>query len=524
MPGDDMLKRVVIAGGGTAGWLCACYLARVLNANAADAIEIELVESPEIGILGVGEGTFPSIRGTLAQIGISEAHFVQATGATFKQGIRFVDWVRPAGAVGANHYFHPFNSPSARVDGLDLVPYWLLGDAGPEHSLADAVTLQKRIADAGRGPKRVGDADFQGPMNYAYHFDAARFAALLSETGRALGVKHRLAEIERVELGEQGGIHALHTREGLCLQADLYVDCTGLRARLIGEALGEALQPLRDVLFVDRAVAMQIPYPRPDAPLPSYTISTAHTAGWTWDIALQARRGLGYVYSSRHSSSEQAEQLLRTHAGPQGERLPVRHLSFETGYRRQQWKHNCVAIGLSAGFLEPLESTGIGLIEIATYLLTHLLPDSGDQTRAASHFNRMMNERYARIIDFIKLHYCLSQRRDSSFWVDNSDSTSVPSSLQDRLAEWRLRPPHRLDFVTDLEMFMPASWQFVLYGMEFRTDLRRQAGRYPERAAARREFEMLRQVSQHALHNLPDHRALLDTYLAAPTQPRYAAR
>lgn len=505
-----MLRKILIAGGGTAGWLCACYLARQLNCQAPGAITVELIESPEIGILGVGEGTFPSIRGALAQIGISEARFIAATQATFKQGIRFDHWVRPPGTPGHNHYVHPFNSPSQRS--VELLPYWLLGESG-DMPFAAAVTMQKRIADAGRGPKRLKDADYQGPMNYAYHFDAARFAALLAEVGRELGVVHRLGTISGVERGADGSITGLQTREHGRLEADLYIDCTGLRAALIGDALGVPLHALSDTLFVDRAVAIQIPYPAVDTPIPSYTISTAHAAGWTWDIGLQTRRGVGYVYSSRHSSDDAAEQLLRRYLGPAADALPARRLPFRTGYRRVQWQHNCVAVGLSAGFLEPLESTGIGLIEMATYLIAHLLPISGEYARAARHFNTLMAARYERIVDFIKLHYCLSQRRDSAFWRDNTDADSIPDSLKDRLAEWRHRPPHRLDFLTDLEMFMPASWQYILYGMEFRTDLQAQRASYPAQAQAAREFAGLRQVSAQALADLPMHRALIDSYL-----------
>jgi tryptophan 7-halogenase len=506
-----MLRSILIAGGGTAGWLCACYLAKTLNSGAPGAVRISLVESPDIGILGVGEGTFPSIRAALSQIGISEARFIRETQATFKQGIRFVDWVRPAGSAGRNHYFHPFNLPSSRVDGLDLLPYWLLGEAGDGVSFADAVTLQTAVADAGRAPKRRGDADYDGPMNYAYHFDAMKVARLLAEQGRALGVSHHLGTIVDVPLDVQGAIAGVTTKELGTLHADLYVDCTGMRAALIGKALGQSFRPVGDVLFADRAVAIQVPYAQPDAPIPSYTISTAHEAGWTWDIGLQERRGVGYVYSSRHTSDERAEQVLRRYIGPAADRLNARRLPFETGYRPVQWKHNCVAIGLSAGFLEPLESTGIGLIEMGTYLLAHLLPMDGQYERASLHFNTMMRERYTRIVDFLKLHYCLTQRRDSAFWADNVDPSSIPETLRDRLAEWRHRAPHRLDFVTDLEMFMPASWQFILYGMEFQTDLSGQRAIYPRSADARREFEMLRAVGPHAIRDLPAHRQLIAT-------------
>jgi tryptophan halogenase len=513
------LGRILIVGGGTAGWLTANYLARTLNAAKSTNIQIELVESAEIGILGVGEGTFPSIRGTLAAIGLDEARFLRGATATFKQGIQFIDWVRQpsaaqAGSAQANHYFHPFSLPSQRGDSPELLPYWLLGVAPPAMSFAEAVTLQKRVVDASRGPKKRTDAQYQGRLNYAYHFDAVQFANLLAEHGRSLGVLHRFATVDDVELDEQGAIARVRTREAGALTADLYIDCTGFRAALIGKALGSPFRSAKEVLFVDRAVAIQVPYASAKTPIPSYTISSAQEAGWTWDVGLQTRRGVGYVYSTRHTDSTRAEQVLRKYIGPAADGLNARLLKFEAGHRPLQWVKNCVAVGLSAGFVEPLESTGIGLIEMAAYLIAHLFPADGDMTRVSRLFNDSMSTRYERIFDFIKLHYCLSQRRDSSFWVDNTDGASVPDTLQDRLAMWRSRPPHRLDFVTDLEMFLPASWQFILYGMEFRTDLSALRDAYPRVDAARKEFQMLRTMAVHAVNDLPDHRALVEDICA----------
>jgi tryptophan halogenase len=501
---------VLIVGGGTAGWLTACFLAKNLAARDAQGVQITLVESPEIGIIGVGEGTFPSIRGTLSAIGIDEARFIKECNATFKQGVHFRHWVRAPGEQGADHYFHPFSQPSQRAGGFELLPYWLNGDAGPGVGFAQAVTMQKRVADAAHAPKRAHDADYLGPMNYAYHFDAGRFAALLAEHGRSLGVKHVQANVERVELDADGAIAAVHTPEHGALRAGLYVDCTGFRARLIGEALGAPFKSVSDVLFVDRALAMQVPYDRPDAPIPSYTISTAHEAGWTWDIGLQERRGIGYVYSSRHTDDARAEEVLRQYIGPRAEGMSPRRLTLNVGYRETQWIKNCVAVGLSGGFLEPLESSGIGLIETAAYLVGFLFPSDGELEPTARLFNQLMRERYERIVDFIKLHYCLTRRTDSRFWIDNADPASIPASLRDKLAMWRSRPPHRLDFITDLEMYPPSSWQYVLYGMEFETRLRPGAVDPARRADARREFDMIAQMSGRALADLPPHRAMVE--------------
>jgi tryptophan halogenase len=504
------VKTILVVGGGTAGWLTACFLARQLGANRPDGVRVTLVESPEIGIIGVGEGTFPSIRGTLAAIGIDEARFVRECRATFKQGVDFRHWVRAPGEAGADRYFHPFNQPSQRQGGFELLPYWLAGDAGPGMPFAAAVTMQQRVASAGRAPKRAHDGDFLGPMNYAYHFDAGRFAALLAEHGRSLGVRHLLDRVERVELGADGAIAAVHARAAGALTAGLYVDCTGFRALLIGEALGAKFKDLGDVLFADRAVTLQVPYAAPDAPIPPYTISTAQEAGWTWDIGLQDRRGIGYVYSSRHTSDERAARVLRDYVGPQAEGAAPRRLELKIGYRETQWIANCVAVGLSGGFLEPLESSGIGLIETAAYLIGHLFPFGGECAPAARQFNEAMRARYERIVDFLKLHYCLTRRTDHAFWIDNADPASIPATLRDRLAQWRTRPPHRLDFIVDLEMYPPSSWQYVLYGMEFATALHPSALDPSLRVQARREFAAIAEVSRRALADLPPHRALVE--------------
>jgi len=500
------VQNVLIVGGGTAGWLAACFLRRTLG----ESIGITLVESKEIGIIGVGEGTFPSIRGTLSVIGIDEARFIRECNATFKQGVHFANWVRPAGAPGQQSYFHPFSQPSQRPGGPELLPYWLLGAAGST-PFAEAATLQKAVTDARHAPKRLGDADYMGPLNYAYHFDAASFAALLCTHAQALGVKRIEATVDSVQLAEDGAIASVTTCENGKLTADLYIDCTGFRARLIGEALGSPFRNINDTLFVDRAMAMQVPYDTPDAPIASYTISTAHEAGWTWDIGLHERRGVGYVFSSRHTDEARAEQVLRNYIGKASEGRDPRLLKLNVGYRETQWVKNCVAIGLSSGFLEPLESSGIGLIEAATYLVSYLFPFDGNMAPVAKQFNEQMKARYEKIVDFVKLHYCLTKRTDNTFWTDNVNPSTIPESLREKLAMWRSRPPHQLDFITDLEMYPPSSWQYVLYGMEFRTEIHN-PGAYAQMEAAQKEFRMIAEVSKRAVADLPTNRALVQHY------------
>jgi tryptophan halogenase len=505
---NQVIDDILIVGGGTAGWLTAAWLARQLG-RGPDAVRITLIESSEIGTVGVGEGTFPSIARTLAELGVDEAEFMRESSAAFKQGIRFVDWVRaPAEARHSRrhrHYFHPFALP--RQENLDLLPYWLSGEAGEGVSFADAVTLQERVCEAGRAPKRATDAAFRGPMNYAYHLDVARFGGYLSRVAQRMGVRHLVGNVDFVELDESGGIAGVMTREHGRLTAGLFVDCSGFRGELIGRALGVPFRNKNDVLFVDRAVAVQVPYENEHTPVPAYTISTAQEAGWTWDIALAQRRGVGYVYSSKHTDDTRAEQLLRDHTGAR--ELPVRHLKLQVGWRERHWVKNCVAVGLSGGFLEPLESTGIMLIEAAAHMIAGLFQRSGNLEPVASQFNVLMTRRYERIVDFIKMHYFLTQRRDTAFWRDNADPKSAPDSLKAHLEMWRHRPPSRFDLVMDHESFALANYQFVLYGMEFATTLERGHARYLQAALARQEFARVRDAAQRAVAALPAHRELL---------------
>jgi tryptophan halogenase len=505
-----LAKTVTIVGGGTAGWITACYMARMLSSHLPTGVQITLIESEDIGIIGVGEGTFPSIRKTLKRIGLSEADMVREASATFKQGIRFNNWRRTPGpgAGEDDHYFHPFQVADQHA-GLDLLPYWLLGVAG-DAPWADVCTVQKRVVEDRRGPKLVTHDDYAGPLNYAYHFDAVEFARLLRKHAISLGVRHVVDDIDQVVLGADGAIDHLRARKSGEVRADLYVDCSGFRAELIGKTLGAPFRSFRDQLFQDRAVAIQIPYGEAGGPIPSYTISTAQSNGWTWDIGLHNRRGTGYVYSSAHITDEEAERTLRAYIGPAADGLPARALKFEAGFRETQWRKNCVAIGLSAGFIEPLEATGIGFAEIAAVILCGLFPWSGEYELAAKQFNAQMACRYTHVIDFIKLHYCISERRDTAFWHDHTSAATISDALNGRLEVWRHRPPSFLDVDLKHDIFTEHNWQYVLYGMGFQTDLGARAGALRFFDDARRTFADIGRQSDYALTVMPKHRDLIE--------------
>lgn len=497
-------RTILIVGGGTAGWLAAAYLAKYLGISEDGPLEITLLESPDIGIVGVGEGTFPTIRNTLKFLGLSEADFMRDTAATFKQGIRFNRWV--TGEEG-DSFFHPFEAPF-HTEGAGLVPYWLLQETGERLPFAHAMTFQQQVAEAMRAPKRGPEGDFEAPLNYAYHFDAAKAAQALARRAKELGVKHLQGLLTGVTLSEDGAIAQVETREFGPLKADFYLDCSGFRAELIGKALEAPFKSVRSSLFTDRALACKLPYDMADAPIESYTSATAHRAGWTWDIGLEGARGVGCVYSSAHASDEEAENSLRAYLGPRADEPALRKIDFEVGYRTRHWVKNCVAIGLSGGFLEPLESTGVVLIEVAVGMLAELFPHDGRWDAPAARFNGLMTQRYENIVNFLKLHYCLS-RRDEPFWRDNREAASIPDQLRDLMEQWRFRPPGRFDFVLDLEAFAFFNYQYILYGMGFETDLSAARGAYPNIEAAEKTFARIRSYGDHATRDLPSHRALI---------------
>jgi flavin-dependent dehydrogenase len=509
----DTARSILIVGGGTAGWLCAAYLAKALALPENPHLKITLLESADIGIIGVGEGTFPTIRETLRFLDIDERRFIRESSATFKQGILFTDWLREPRAGQRHRFFHPFEAPFYSEE-TSLVPYWLLQEANARPSFAEAVTIQNRVAGAKRGPKRMGEPDFDGPLNYAYHIDARSLARLLAERAQELGVVHVTGQLEQAEIGSDGMIERVLLAGGGGLQADFYVDCSGFHAELIGRALGSPFRSVRDCLFADRAAALKVPYDNPEAPIESYTLANAHEGGWTWDIGLAGARGIGCVYSSDHIGDDRALAILRDYLGPGFDEGSARILSFDAGYRERQWVGNCVAVGLSAGFLEPLEATGLVLIEAAVGMIAELFPHHGPLDAPARRFNQLMTARFENIVKFLKLHYCLSQRAEP-FWRENADPATIPEELQELLRQWRYRPPGRFDFILDVESFAFFNYQYILYGMEFQTDLSAGRSDFPNVAAAQRVFDRIRAFGEKAARDLPSHRQLISELAAA---------
>lgn len=503
-----MIKRVLVVGGGTAGWLAACHLAKKLRSADPEGVQITLLESPNIPTIGVGEGTVPAIRQSLQYLGISETDFIRECDVTFKQSIQFVDWMKPSPSGQTHRYHHLFDYPDLST--LDLTPYWLQGLVG-DASYADTVSLQGRLCDAGFAPKTMQHPEFMGHTNYAYHLDAAKFAQLLTRHAtQQLGVKHLLGTVQQVELDVNGDIAAVHTSEQGRLGADMFVDCTGFSALLIGETLQIPFIDKSDVMFVDSALAVQVPYEHPEQPIPGYTIATAREAGWIWDIGLSARRGTGYVYSSRYSSDERAEQVLREYLQGAADSLSLRKIEMRVGYREKFWHRNCIALGLSQGFVEPLEATGLLIYDATARMLADLFPPhQAAVPMLAERFNQRVRLAWDKVIDFIKLHYYLSNRDDTAFWRDNRDPASVPKSLLANLEQWRYQVPSAYDFHSKLEVFNLENYLYVLYGMAFHTDLQGQGYRFVETQKAQQLVEYYQRKFAQLQPDLLSHRELI---------------
>jgi tryptophan 7-halogenase len=499
------IRRIVIVGGGTAGWLTAGVVAARHRSRMPDGFSVTLVESPNVPLIGVGEGTWPTLRSTLARIGVSETEFFRECDAAFKQGARFARWTTGA---PDDSYYHPLMLPHSFTQ-LNLVPHWLA--EGSQRSFCDAVCPQGRICDDGLAPKTIATAEFDAVANYAYHLNAGKFAPFLQKhCCTKLGVRQVLADVRRANLAESGDIRSIETEQTGEIEGDLFIDCTGFKALLIGEALGVPFRECGDVLFCDTALAIQVPHESEGSPISTHTTSTAQSAGWVWDIALPARRGVGYVYSRRHTSDEAAERELRDYLGPAGKALPVRKIPIRPGHRTTFWKRNCVAVGLSAGFLEPLESSAIVLIEMSAKLIAEQMPVCREVMDViAARFNATTHYRWGRIIDFLKLHYVLTKREDSAFWRDNRLPETVPERLQDLLLLWRYQAPWFHDeFDRIEEVFPAASYQYVLYGMGFRTEVEPAAltEEAPRAARAMRENAIQTERLRAAL---PRHRDLI---------------
>ncbi len=502
---ERSIRKIVIVGGGTAGWMAAAPLAQMLLGHAGHPCEIVLVESPEIGTIGVGEATLPTIRYFNQLLGLDNVDFIKRTQASFKLGIEFKDW----GHLG-HRFFHGFGGFGPAIHNRSSFNFWLrLAKAGDmpsyeEWSTATVMARQNRFA-----PPAGDQPSASNAYSYAFHFDAGLYAAYLRHYAMQRGTKRIEGTIVDVELRpEDGFVAALKLRDGRRIDGDLFVDCSGFRALLIGDAMKSPYEDWSSWLPCNSAQA--VPCARID-PLTPYTTSTARTAGWQWRIPLQHRTGNGHVYCSGFTSDEQAAQVLLDSLDGQALDSP-RQLRFTTGLRRAAWVKNVVAVGLSSGFLEPLESTSIQLIMDGIGRLVELMPDRDFRPGLAAEFNRRMARQYESIRDFIVLHYKLTQRTDSEFWR-HCAAMPIPDTLQHQIELFR--DSGRV-IILDPDSFAEASWISMMYGLGLVPRTQEPFVGLVDEKALRTHFMKLHQAIAGTVASMPQHAAFIDRYARAP--------
>ncbi len=507
---NNKISNIVIVGGGTAGWLTAGRIAAQHRAQDNKNINVTLIESPNIPTIGVGEGTWPTMRSTLIKLGISETDFIRECDASFKQGAKFSSWVS---GTADDFYYHPLMLPQG-FGKTNLAAHWQSA-RNSNHtmpSFSAATCFQEAVCELGLAPKMITTPEFNAVANYAYHLNAGKFSTFLQKHCCAkLGVQHILADVTSINSAGNGDIASLNTAQAGTIAGDLFIDCTGFQSLLLGQYLQVPFIDCSDVLFIDSALAVQAPYEDEDAPIASHTISTAQDAGWIWDIGLLHRRGIGHVYSSRHTSEERATEQLQDYVGKQFKDLSLRKIPIHCGHRKIFWKNNCVAVGLSAGFLEPLEASALVLVELSASMIAEQLPACREvMDIVAKRFNETFLYRWARIIDFLKLHYILSKRTDNAFWIDNRDPATIPQSLQELMQLWRYQPPGDHDFTSNNEVFPAASYQYVLYGMGFETHYQYSQHLLHDSAFAQEQFLKNQKNIAQVTRSLPSNRELLN--------------
>ncbi|MGW4471911.1 tryptophan halogenase family protein [Nonomuraea sp. NPDC004354] len=500
-----MINSVVIVGGGTAGWMTATYL----KAAFGDRVSVTLVESPRIPTIGVGEATFSTVRHFFDYLGLDERDWMPQCAASYKLAIRFQNW-----RGDGTHFYHPFER--LRVsDGFTLADWHLrLNGAEPfdRHCY-----ITPWLCEARRSPRMRDGSLFASGLDgtlgrstldeqraqfpYAYHFDAAQLAGFLTGLGVRQGVRHVLDDVTGVGQDERGWISHVATRQHGRLTGDLYIDCTGFRGLLINETLGEPFRPFLDVLPNNRAVALRVPREEQELINP-YTTATAMDAGWIWTIPLYGRNGTGYVYSEEFCTPEEAERTLRAFAAPGRDDLEANHIRMRIGRNHRSWVANCVAIGLSSGFVEPLESTGIFFIQHGIEQLVKHFPDE----RWDPLLSKGYNDKVARVIDGVKefliLHYRAGARADTPYWQETK-RRKIPESLSDLLELAAGRLPDESAVYPYYHGFELYSWITMLLGLGHAPLRPRPALHHIDPARARAEFAGVRAAAERMVAALP---------------------
>jgi flavin-dependent dehydrogenase len=513
-----MLNEVLIVGGGTSGWMTAAYL----KAAFGDRINVTLVESDRVGIIGVGEATFSTIRHFFDYLGLAEQDWMPSCNATYKLAVRLENW-RERG----HYFYHPFERLRI-VDGVPLPDWWLrlrpsarfdrdcfliasLCDAKSSPRHLDGTLFEQDFIEDGTRPQfRTTLADQNTQFPYAYHFDASLLAGFLSEYATSRGVRHIVDDVTNIALDERGWISHVTTKEHGDLRAGLFVDATGFRSLLLGTTLQEPFRSFQDTLPNDRAVALRVPIDMEREGLRPCTTATAMDAGWIWTIPLYGRIGTGYVYASDYCDPDEAEKTLREFVGPAADGLAANHIRMRIGRSERAWVNNCVGIGLSAGFVEPLQSTGIFLIQHAIEQLARHFPDDDWDPRLRDAYNRVTANAIEGVREFLVLHYRGAARADNDYWRD-AKTRRMPDGLAARLESWSVRLPDSQNIFPHYHAFEPYSYVCMLLGL----------GGIPLRPApalalldeepARRELARVRATARQLTEKLPAHHEYIAT-------------
>ncbi len=453
------ITSITIVGGGTAGWLAAVFL----RTKIAKKIKVTLIESPNVPTVGVGEATVPNMPATLRELGIEDRAFFKRCNASIKMGVMFRNWnVDHRGDFIS--YMNPFITPPM-IDRMEAGYFFHAFGAGKRDFIQSFSPLMDLLA-AGKCPLSFGGKDDPMPrVGYAYHLDAGKFAGMLAEIGNERGVDHILDDVQDVELDERGHVAALQLQEHGRHEVEFVIDCTGFQGLISQKALGEPFESYSDYLANDRALALQIPHPDP-LRLPAATSSTALGAGWSWSVPLFNRIGTGYVFSSAHRSDDAARDEFLRHLGdtaPKG--AEPRVIPMRVGRTRRAWVKNCLSLGLSGGFIEPLESTAIHMIDMGLRWLLLYFPSKDVDDATRDRYNRTVDAMYNEVRDFICLHYRLGNRTDDPYWIDARTELKLPDRLAENLELWKHRLPSPLDLPTQF-LFTHHTFQAVLLGKQ----------------------------------------------------------
>jgi Tryptophan halogenase len=515
------LSSITIVGGGTAGWLTAAFLNRFCKSrDAKHPLEITLIESPSIPIVGVGEASLPGMVVLLNQLGISESEFFKATDATFKVAAHFINWNHDEKGQ-PTEFLNVLNAPGA-LDGRQLADYFVTYDAARAASNAGMAYVRAfspavDIVLRNLAPRRPGAPEFSAELGYTYHFDATKLATFLRDIATSRGVKHILDDVDAVNLDERGFVKSLSLRREGEHAIELVIDCTGFRGSILQQALGEPFEPYIDYLLNDRAAVVQIPHKDPGVMAPT-TRATGFSAGWNFNIPLTTRVGTGYVFSSQFISEEKAVEELLAFYGDQAKGCEPRVIPMRTGRVRNAWVKNCVAMGLASGFIEPLEATAIFMSDLGARWLHHYMPTQDFEPELAAAYNRQVRRLYEEVRDLVQLHYHLNNRRDTEYWKAARDGVKLSDRLQENLKVWRHATPEALDLDSSF-LFSSPVYALVLIAKGFYKDAPLATASSLDRSTYERYRKTVHDDRPHQLNGLIGQAEFLKTGGKAPGGP-----